>query len=687
MTREGAALVGTFGPRSADEMVRVLAAPEAARCRLVELRLDLVPDAADHVARLLAASPVPVVATCRRRAEGGGFGGDEAARLDVLAAAARAGAAWIDVECDVPQTALGAFGDARLLRSAHVARVPPDAAALAALAERLLAPPAHAGKLVAHEGDARDTVRLLEVIAAQRGRLAGHVVSQPFSRLASAVLGAPFVYAALRPGGRIGLPLPTVPALLDRADLGRVGPGTRAWVLLGRDVEASVSPEMLNAAFRAAGEDVVALRWSTDDPRTALSAIAAFSWAGAAVTIPHKGVVHDLLAERGAALGVDATASGAVNTVLVRGGDAVGENTDAGGLLDALAPAFADGIAGGDAGGIADGATEGTGLVLGAGGAARAAVLALRRLGVRVRVWARRPDAARALQALGAVAASDVAAALRDGPVVVVDATPAGAPGAAPVVDLSPLPRRTVVMDMLVAPRPTALLADARAGGHRTVTGLSMLAHQAARQVELLTGKRPDAAAMQALGEELLAARARRVVLLGLRCSGKSVVGRRVAELLSRPFVDTDAAVAAAVGRTPDELIRGGGEAAFRAAERDVLMRVAGQSSVVVATGGGAALAGAAFDALVADAYVVLLDAADDVLLRRLAAAPRAALTALPAAEELARQREERMPLYEERSNRVERTEVRGSDEVAESIAAFVVRETTAPARAWSVPS
>ena len=68
------ALVGTFGPRTADELLRVLSDPEAARCDLVELRLDLVPHAAERLDELIAAAPVPVLATCRRPADGGAFG-------------------------------------------------------------------------------------------------------------------------------------------------------------------------------------------------------------------------------------------------------------------------------------------------------------------------------------------------------------------------------------------------------------------------------------------------------------------------------------------------------------------------------------------------------------------------------------------------------------------------------------
>ena len=69
MERRRTALVGTYGPRTSDEMLRVLAAPAAEACDLVELRLDFLPDAGDRLAELIDASPAPVIATCRRESD------------------------------------------------------------------------------------------------------------------------------------------------------------------------------------------------------------------------------------------------------------------------------------------------------------------------------------------------------------------------------------------------------------------------------------------------------------------------------------------------------------------------------------------------------------------------------------------------------------------------------------------
>lgn len=640
MTGAGAAaatprLVGTFGARDAASLLAVLADPATLAADVVEVRLDLARDGAERVEELVRASPRPVLATCRRASEGGGFAGAEPGRRDVLRRAAGAGAAWIDVEDDVPDAFVEDVvrAGAAVVRSLHVERVHSGAGDEVG---RLLRGPVCAAKWVARRGDAGDALRVLELVAAHGGRLAAHVVDVPFTRAASAALGAPFVYAALRPGGSIGVPMPTVRWMRDHARFSRLRPGRRIFLLLGGDVEGSVSPDLLNAAFEATGPDCVALRWSCASPAPALEALRRFGWAGAAVTIPHKETVHAVLAAAGT-LGASAVEAGSVNTVVVeRTPDGTprlaGHTTDVAGLLDALRPALPrEGVAGRAF------------LVLGAGGAARAAVVAARRLGARPVVLARRPDAARRL---GADVAADAPAAAACAPAVVADATPAGPPGGVPWFDPATLPSRAVVVDMLVHAVPTALLEAATRAGHVPVAGFEMLVHQAAHQVALLGGPPPDVHRMADAGMRVLRARDAPVVLVGLRCAGKTTVGRRVADLLGRTFLDTDDEVARRTGEPVDAMLRAGREAEFRRVEAAVLADVARGAGAVVATGGGAALHRAEIAALSAAGTVVLLDAPDAVLLARRAASPRVALTSMPPAEELAQQRAERLPVY-----------------------------------------
>ncbi len=661
-------LTGTYGARSPDELFALLGGEPARLCDLVELRLDLLGTGPVPVETLVGAAPGDVIVTCRPVREGGAFPGSEEARLALLARAADAGAAWIDLEWDVsdaelPRALREPRSGLRVIRSAHVERLSSDDE-IAAWASRLRAG-GTVGKLIAAEGCAADAVRLMRAVRAAAGELVAHVVAQPFSRFGGAALGAPVTYVALRPGGNLGLTLPTVATALDVYRFRRIRPGAALFLLLGRDVTGSVSPCMLDAAFAADEAESgaprrVALPWSLDDPLPAIEALSEFAWAGAAVTMPHKLTVHDWLAAGGGALGESAVEVGSVNTVIQRDGRLDGHNTDVAGVIGALEPVAPEAFQ-----------HEAPAVVLGAGGAALAAVVALRRLGLTPHIWARRAEARDALAertGAAAVATLDDAAALR--PALVIDATPSGQPGEEPLIDPATLPERAVVLDMLVSARETALVAAARRVGRAAAPGMAMLIAQAREQLSLLGAS--GAPQLAPAGHAALRRRAQNVVLLGLRWTGKSTIATRLAALLGRPLLDTDAEVSRRTGSTPEELIARGEETRFRAVERAVLVDAAALPGRVIACGGGVALHEDALTALGAVSIVCLLDAPDDVLLARRTASPRAPLTALSPQRELAAQRAARMPIYAKLAGLSLDVSASLPDELAERLAEMI---------------
>lgn len=198
-------------------------------------------------------------------------------------------------------------------------------------------------------------------------------------------------------------------------------------------------------------------------------------WRGCNITIPHKQAALDLVEDRG---GVRESI-GAINTV-VRDGDAlIGTNTDAGGFY---AP-----IAGLDLGGA-------HAVVIGAGGAARAILFALSKLGVaRVTVMNRNVlKAAALLSRFGLKGDAVPLGSPLPAAGLVVNASALGMQGQPPLdIDLSPLPEDAVVYDIVYAPLETELLAQARARELDTVDGLDMLIGQAALAFELFFGAEP----------------------------------------------------------------------------------------------------------------------------------------------------------------------------------------------------
>jgi shikimate dehydrogenase len=206
----------------------------------------------------------------------------------------------------------------------------------------------------------------------------------------------------------------------------------------------------------------------------ALDAMRALGVDAYSVTMPHKEAVAasvDRLSE-------DARVLSAVNCVVRDGHVLTGHNTDGPGFVRALAD---------ETGFAPDGARC---VVVGAGGAARAVVLALARAGAaEVAVVNRTPARGEAAAALaGPVGRSGGVEDLRAADLV-IDATPAGMPGHdALAVDPALLGRATVVADLVYHPTTTPLLAAARDRGLVAVNGLGMLVHQAAIQFELTTG-------------------------------------------------------------------------------------------------------------------------------------------------------------------------------------------------------
>jgi len=272
---------------------------------------------------------------------------------------------------------------------------------------------------------------------------------------------------------------------------------TRLVGLIGDPVAHSASPAMHNAAFAAQGLDwcYVPLPVSGEGLGAALRGLPALGFVGINVTVPHKLAVLSYLDE----LSPLAERIGAVNTVRFEQGRVLGDNTDAPGFVADLRAAGRD-----------PKATRA--LVFGAGGAARAVVAGLADAGCgSIKVWARRPAATAALCA--SLASTGAAQALPQRELVtafsqaslVVNATPIGLPGF--VEDGAPWERLAfradqLVMDLIYAPEPTALLARARREGAEVRDGLGMLAEQGAAAWSWWTGQAAPIEVMRAALKE-----------------------------------------------------------------------------------------------------------------------------------------------------------------------------------------
>ena len=159
--------------------------------------------------------------------------------------------------------------------------------------------------------------------------------------------------------------------------------------------------------------------------------------------------------------------------------------------------------------------------------------------------------------------------------------------GIAPL-SLAGFRRLSGVVDMIYNPRRTALLFEAERLGIPAAGGLTMLVAQAVKANSLFFGRadEPDKAIIADVTERMRLMKSN-IILIGMPGSGKSTAGRALAERLERQFHDTDEEVTRLTGRTPADIIKADGEAAFREAEHEAVRGVGKLSGCVIATGGG----------------------------------------------------------------------------------------------------
>ena len=251
-------------------------------------------------------------------------------------------------------------------------------------------------------------------------------------------------------------------------------------VLLGHQIAYSASPTMHGAAFKAAGLDgwtYGLLDVPPDKLAAAVETLREDDFAGANVTIPHKVRVMPLLDD----LEGEAEAATAVNTIRREGRRLIGSNTDVAGIRAALAEVSID----------PSGARA---VVLGAGGSARAAAVALK--GADLTFVARRPQLAATLPGRALAWADPFWPAEVRAADLLLNATPLGRQGELPL-DAAQLPNAGAVIDLVYASGGTPLIQAAKVNGLRTADGWTVLVAQGAAAFEAWTGKSAPVEAMR----------------------------------------------------------------------------------------------------------------------------------------------------------------------------------------------
>jgi 3-dehydroquinate dehydratase/shikimate dehydrogenase len=448
----------------------------------LELRLDYLSQPAAALPKLknfLEMHPeATVIATCRRAVNGGKFKGSVATELAVLLKAAGAGFPLVDIELQSAKALkadqLRALTDqVGLIISYH------DFRATKKLAEQFAEMskyPADFYKVVSTATNLSDNVTMMKFLEANSAKheMVGLCMGEQgiISRVLGVRAGSIFTFGAARSGEETAPGQVRFNELRDTYRIDNVDAATQVYGVAGDPVEHSLSPVMMNAAFRREAVNAVYLSLHAKNLKDLLSCVRDIPIRGLSMTMPYKqDIVEEL--ENSDPL---TRQIGACNTV-VRSldGKLYGFNTDVGGIVTPLEQRLH--LAGVRV------------LVMGAGGAARAAVFGLKAKGAEVLVANRTPEKAQALarQAKAKyLKRADIAKNTFD---VIINATPVGMNNG----KHSPLEDKELntkyVFDLVYNTPETKLMKMARAKNIQVISGLEMFVQQGARQFEIWTGK------------------------------------------------------------------------------------------------------------------------------------------------------------------------------------------------------
>jgi 3-dehydroquinate dehydratase/shikimate dehydrogenase len=465
---------------------------EAAKrgARFLELRLDFIARAPD-LRRLLRDKPCPMIATVRRRQDGGRWNGTEDARQMLLKHCIVGGFDWIDLETDIADE-IRRFKEVKRIVSYHnLTEFPED---LEEIYAGMCKQDADVLKLVVCAQTPVDNLRVLNLLRGTKRPTVAFCsgdIGYP-SRILSLKFGSPFTYAAFNKERGVVPGMPAFDELKRIYRPGEIDSDTTLYGVVGDPVAQSLSPLVHNAAFRELKINAryVPFRVPAEDLDQFITDASELDIRGLSVTIPHKeAVLRRLTKIDGAVVGV-----GAANTIVFQDSQLHGYNTDYRAAMDCLESTL--GIREDEAPNRLTGKTA---LVLGAGGAAKAIAYGLIRRKMEVVICGRTFERAQKLaQRLGCRAIEwpvrhTVAAD------ILVNCTPVGMH---PNVDETPydsyrLRPSMVVFDTVYNPENTLLVKDARGRNCTVITGVEMFVRQASLQFQLFTGQEAPADLMR----------------------------------------------------------------------------------------------------------------------------------------------------------------------------------------------
>jgi 3-dehydroquinate dehydratase / shikimate dehydrogenase len=460
---------------------------------------------------------VTAIATCRRTANGGKFSGNVAAEIEILSKAAASGFHIVDVELE--SASAMKKGELQNLRDIGVALIIShhDFAAtkdLEGIYKRIIPFQPDFIKIVPTAKTLSDNVTLMRFLEhmEDHSNIIGICMGDAgiISRVLGLRAGSAFTFAAASVGEETGPGQIAARTLIETYRIDQVDNATKVYGVAGNPIRSSLSPIMMNTAFRRETVNAVYLALQAAKLSDLLKLVHDIPIQGLSITMPLK---QEIMAHLEKTDPLSAKI-GACNTVLRQDGKLYGFNTDVAGITGPLEKRMS-----------LRGAKV---LVLGAGGAARAAVFGLRDKGAEVFILNRTAETAQKLARQSGSKTIKKDAVAKTTFDAIVNATPIGMAGikAPQILEAKDLNTK-LVFDLVYNPLETPLLRLARQKGIPIVTGIEMFVQQGARQFEIFTGK-------PAPEEEML-----RVVIHALRQQAESSAAVEATETKAKPPAKT----------------------------------------------------------------------------------------------------------------------------------------------------
>ena len=471
--------------------------------KFLEFRLDSLPKPAAALPRLKAFfaehRDVTAIATCRRKEFGGHFAQSLTAEMDLLLAAAQAGCQIVDLEVESAEEAkpahldkfrlgLGAAGATLLISFHDFSRT----RGLEQAADRIAAFQPDFVKVVSTAHSLADNLAVLRLIEdrSRSARVVGIAMGEEglVSRVLGPRAGAEFTFASIDDGAETAPGQVTAHTLRDMYRVEHLDQATRIFGVAGNPIAHSLSPLLHNTAFRREHVNAVLLPLKVRVLSDLLTLMLELPLSGAAVTMPLKQEVLPHLAN------MDPLTAriGACNTLRTGAdGKIYGFNTDVAGVVRPLEKRLQ---------------LKGARIaVLGAGGAARAAVFGLVDKGAEVFVVNRTHENAVALAKAAKAKALKHEQLAKSHFDVLINSTPCGMAGSKQALPIAENELNVrLVFDMVYNPLETPLLKLAAARGIAVIGGLEMFVQQGARQFEIWTGRPAPEAEMMRVVERAL---------------------------------------------------------------------------------------------------------------------------------------------------------------------------------------